>query len=302
MSEETKTDLIRRIIEANEGELPSAYTNPALFAREAVAQGLVDGPIHSVKRMAQRVVERLRPKRIVVASDFHVPFHNKPLVENWLRFVEDAQPDVVVVNGDMLDCDSISRFASAPGGPSLQEEVDAGNEILSAIADAAPQAERHLTEGNHEERMQRFLLDNPGLYDLRCLRIPELLGLDELGFKWHKYGDPLDFGPLTVTHGHKVSKHSAYSAKRHLFDDGYDNVIHGHTHRLGSYFITGAKGTRRGFECGGLFDRKQADYVRGPKNWQNGFAVAEVFEGNVHVELIEATDSGMFIADGRVYR
>lgn len=297
----TKTAKVQELIEG--GELDSdAYTHPVLFAREAVEKGLVDGSVDTIQRMVTRITERLRPTRIVIGSDFHVPFHNKPLLANWLRFVSDVQPDVVVVNGDLLDCISISRFPKPPGSPSLQKEIDAGQEVLSAIADAAPKAERHLIEGNHEERLQRFLLDNPGMYDLRCLSMPTLLDCEGYGFQWTDYGDSIDYGRLSITHGHKVSKHSAYSAKRHLFDDGYDNVVHGHTHRLGSYYITGAKRTRRGFECGGLFDRSQADYVRGPENWQNGFAVAEVFGNHVHVELIEATQDGMFIADGKVYR
>lgn len=297
----TKTAAVQAIIEAGT-TTESAYRNPELFAREIVEKGLIEGPVGSVKVMAQRVVDRLRPRLVAVASDFHVPFHNVRLVENWIQMVADIQPDVVVVNGDFLDCESISRFPKPPGGPSLQAEVDQGIEILSAIADAAPNAERHLTEGNHEERLERFILENQGVGSLRCLRIPELLECEDLGFKWYAYEHPVEFGKLSVIHGHYARKHSAYSAKAHLLDGGYDTVVHGHTHRLGAYWVTGAKGIKRGFELGGLYDYAQAEYVRGVKNWQNGFALCYVFEDDVHVDLIEAGRDGKFIAQGKVYR
>jgi predicted phosphodiesterase len=293
---------IQKIIETNETK-ESAFRNPVLFAKEVVESGAILGvSVDSACSTARRIVEGLRPRKIVIASDFHVPFHNVRLVENFVRYVADANPDVLVIDGDFLDCESISRFPTKRGRPTIQMECDAGGEILSALADAAPLAERHLTEGNHEQRLERLLLDNPGLSDLRCLSIPELLGADDLGFTWHPYEQAVDFGRLSVIHGHYARKHSAYSAKGHLLDGGYDVVVHGHTHRLGAFWETGHRGIRRGYEIGGLFDYDQATYVRGPKNWQNGFAVAHVFgDGEAHVQLIEARPDGSFVADGRYY-
>lgn len=297
----SRTDEIQKIIEAGDTQ-ESAHTNPALFAREIIATGQVDGTFDAVLAAVQRAREKLRPLKIVICSDVHVPFHNVQLVANFERFVRDAQPDVLIVNGDFLDCESISRFPSPLGRPTLQAECDAGEEILSALTDAAPNAERHLTEGNHEERLRRLLLENPGLQDLRCLTIPELMNIDDYGYAWHPYEHAVDFGRLSVIHGHYVRKHSSCSAKAHLLDGGYDVVVHGHTHRMGAFWETGHKGIRRGFEIGGLFDYDQADYVKGPKNWQNGFAVAYVYpDGEAHVQLIEARRDGSFLAEGRYY-
>lgn len=306
---ESKTSSLERLI-IDEDARPrgcSAWASVSAWVEAAIAEGLVEGPADSVEVLVRRVLHRYRPTKVVIASDFHVPYHNKRLVENWLNFLVDAQPDVVIVNGDFLDCEAISRFLSAPGGPTLQDEIDAGAAILEAIEGAAPSAALGLGEGNHEERLRRLIGENPGLYNLRALTIPALLGATPGGarweWQWFKYGEEYTVGKLSAIHGHKVSKHSAYTAKAHLLDGGYDVVVHGHTHRLGAYWLTGVKGTRRGFEAGCMCDIDHADYVVGSKNWQNGFAVAYVWPGgDAHVQLIEATKDGAFVAEGKTYR
>lgn len=239
---------------------------------------------------------------IVVASDFHVPFHHKQAVENWLQFCEDAQPEYIVINGDFLDCLAISRFPKPPGMPLLQDEVDEGLAILSRLRRSCPGAIIYFLEGNHEQRLERMLVDNPGLYGLRQLNIKSLLDLQKLRILHRRYMDPLHIGALTVVHGDKVSKHAAYSAKATLIDGGFRNVLVGHTHRMGMYCHTGAMGRRRAAEIGGLYDVEQADYIKGTPNWQNGFAVCRQRGDWLAIELVEVCGDGAFCVGGQMYR
>lgn len=305
MSTMSTSDTLRTLIQVDKPGWPNPYTSPTAFARAAIDSGELPATSVSVaEALIRRLTKELGPKRWILASDFHVPHVNTRLVENWLNYVDDVRPAGIGVMGDLLDCEMISRFPSGKRARTLQNEIDEAIDILDAIVDAAPGAELACLEGNHEERLRRHIGENPGLEGLRALTIPALLELgDDRPYEWVKYGASYDVGKLSMIHGHKVSKHSAYTAKAHLLDGDYSTVAHGHTHRLGAYYTTGHRGTRRAFEIGGFFDVKALDYVTGPKNWQNGFAVADVFpDGNVHIQLIEATVDGEFVADGKYYR
>lgn len=240
---------------------------------------------------------------LVVANDFHVPWHSKNGVAAWLKFCKDLQPDVIVINGDFLDCHSISSFPKYPEHMLLQDEIDIGVEILEQLRRFCPLSEIWYTEGNHEERLKRLIKEHPGFYRLNALKLENLMGLDRLGIEYRGYKKPVQIRNVSVVHGDKVSKHSAYSAKATLIDNGYMNVIHGHTHRMGWYNHTGHMGRRRGYENGGLYDMSKVDYLVQP-NWQTGFCV--VFQRDdkpdyLQINPIEMDFDGSFVWQGKVY-
>ena len=239
----------------------------------------------------------------VVANDFHVPFHNENGVEALFDFCEDFQPDQIFINGDFLDCFSVSDFPKRPGKPKLQAELDIGIRLLEDLNERCPDAEKWYLDGNHEQRLERLIANNNGLHNLHALKIENLLELDRLGYTYHRYMDPVRVGNLTIVHGNSASKHSAYTAKKMLLDYGFQNVIVGHTHRLGRYFQTGFNGRKRAVENGGLFDKDQQDYCPIP-NWQNGFCVAYQDKNDpefLQIDLIEMSEDGAFIYNSEWY-
>lgn len=242
-------------------------------------------------------------EKIVAVNDFHIPFHNRNAVKSWLAFCEEESPEYVIINGDFLDCFSISSFPKRPNGPQLQEEIDIGIKILEELREVCPDAEIHFLEGNHEERLERLVKEKDGLYDLKAIKVSNLLELDRFDIEYHAYMEGLDIGDLTIVHGDKVRKHSAYSAKGTILDDGYKNVVIGHTHRMGWFMQDGYTGRKRGLENGGLFDKKLIEYDRGPTNWQNGFCIA--YQNKeldfIHLNPIEMTDEGQFVWKGDIY-
>lgn len=239
----------------------------------------------------------------VVAGDWHIPFHHLEAVETFLDFVEDKQPDYIVLNGDFLDCYRLSSFPSIPEEAFVQDEIDRGKHLLGNLRHRCPDADIWYLEGNHEYRLKRKKLKNLGFYGINELTIPSLLNLDEHDVKWKDHMESLDLDDLSIVHGDKTSKHSAYAAKRTLEDYGYENVIIGHNHTLGSHYKDGHLGRRRAFEGGGLFDKDQAEYKDGPVNWQNGFVVfyQNPTSGRLQVDQIEMNDDGSFIYQGEVY-
>lgn len=240
---------------------------------------------------------------LVIFNDVHIPFHHVQGCENVLEFCRDIQPDNIAINGDFLDCYSLSSFPKEPGSPSFQEEIDLGKDMLTRLRRYCPDAEIDYLEGNHEERLKRVIREQRAFYNLKALNLPTLLGLEGLNIHYHAYKHPVDYGPLTVVHGHRVSKHSGASAKAHLLDDGYQNVVIGHTHRMGTYFHSGHSGIRRAFENGGLFDASQLEYVVGP-NWQNGFCVVYLKRNDpsyLQIVPIEMGSNCEFVWNGKMY-
>lgn len=223
---------------------------------------------------AYRKAAQLPPnlKSIVVFNDVHVPFHNVNGMNAVLEFCRDTQPDAIVINGDFLDCFSISDFPKNPGMPLLQEEIDQGLEILENLRRSCPLAKITFNEGNHEERLRRMIKTKHGLFGLKAMRLENLLEFDRLQIEYLKYGVIKWFGDLAIYHGQYVSGHAAYSARRELERGGFRYCITGHVHRMGLYHHKGYTGNKVALENGGLFDINQCDYLLNP-NWMNGFSI-----------------------------
>lgn len=279
-------------------------TDAAMLAWEMMERDAVKGPHGSVARYVREALDSdITDVHVsVVANDFHFPFEHKAGVANWLDLCEDLQPDVTVFNGDVLDCTSISSFPKPPGTPSLQREIDASRAFLEDWRERCPCGEGIFTEGNHEERIIRLVTNNPGLYDLKALRLPELLGLDELNISWADYMDPVQVENLTVIHGDVVRKHAAYTAKATLLDGGYKHVMVGHVHRFGVYSKNGhALGRQTAWENGCMCDIDQADYIKGTPNWTNCFSV--VYQRGLDLQVVPVMlhKDGSFVFEGRIF-
>jgi len=240
--------------------------------------------------------------KVLVSNDHHVPFHHVKGMENLLRFATIQQPDHIVFNGDFLDCYSISDFERAPGMPSLQDEIDAGSEILKGFRNACPTAKMTYLEGNHEFRLERVVNRNPGFYNLKSLNIKSLLNLEEMDIDHLRYKEVLEIGPLAIKHGEAVSASAGQTVQKEVLQRGFNHVIIGHVHRLGWIHKTGFSGAKQGLENGGLFDKSQCHYNKNP-DWQNGFCIAHVNveEDKVHLEPIWMDQDGSFFHGGVYY-
>ena len=200
------------------------------------------------------------------------------MVDLVLNFVGDLKPHGVILNGDITDCYELSEFDKNPLTDfTLDREIKESGAYLERIARHCK--ERWWLRGNHEDRLRRTLWKNPKFASVKAFQFPELFHLKDHGFRWKPYGGVLHLGKLLVTHGSMVNKHSGSTARAH-FDKYGSSVLVGHTHRLGVYYRTNAKGIHAGYENGCLC-RLNPEYVQYP-DWQQGFSV-------VHVE-----DDGLF--------
>ena len=214
-------------------------------------------------------------KTWLVMNDLQIPWQDQRVIDLILEFVKELKPYGVILNGDVVDCYSLSTFNKNPiKDYSLQREIREAAGLMYPLAKVT--TERWWLGGNHEDRLRRILWENPEFASLKALTFPELFLLRENGFKWKPYGGVLHLGSLLVTHGSQVLKHSGQTARAH-FDKYGTSILIGHTHRLGVYYRTNAKGIHASYENGCLC-KLTPEYVQYP-DWQQGFAVVHVEEG-----------------------
>jgi predicted phosphodiesterase len=230
-------------------------------------------------------------KRIVVFSDVHVPFHDVKAFNLLLKFCRWYKPEIVVINGDFVDCHDVSKFSSSPDEHvGLKNEIETAKGLLHEIVSATPGAVRYYIFGNHSSRLQKYVLRSaPEIWDL--ISLEDLLGLTRnfIIVNESMVENYVQIMDLYIGHWNRVSKHSSYTIKN-IMDDRGVNCVQGHVHRLGYHVKTLLDRTIEGWECGCLCSRNMSYIVAA--NWQLGFLVVEPSNSGKHktVTMIRIQD------------
>ena len=239
--------------------------------------------------------------QIFVLSDIHIPFQDDDTLANVFDCIIDSQPQYIVLLGDILDCYSISRFCKRPDRiRNLQHEIDVFYKLMRGLKKQIPNTEIHYVLGNHENRLEKLVLENPGLFGLKALEPQKLFRLDELGIFYHK--TKVKLNNFIYYHGDAVRKDASYSAKAEYMDHKMQDGVSGHTHRLGSYYTTYEQEPSGWFENGCLC-KIEPDYLNDPDkaNWQQGFTIVDSFDGiNQATQIL--INKHKFAYNGKIYK
>lgn len=227
--------------------------------------------------------------RSIYLSDLQIPFVDWPAMKLVEHFMEDWQPDRIFYVGDIADFYGISKFDKNPARRfRLKHERAWVREMLDRHKQMVPNAEQTWLDGNHEERIVRYLWERaPELADLDdedtgepIMGIPALFGLNKRGIQYTSYAGHVDYLGFLITHGNLLSKHSSYTAKQ-MSERFRSSGLSAHSHRLGMYNWTGIAGPQAWYENGCLC-RMDPEYMHNP-NWQLGFHIGVVVDQKVHV-------------------
>jgi hypothetical protein len=233
-------------------------------------------------------------------GDTHGVFVDQRTWAAVLDFVRDFKPDQINLLGDIADFYDISRFDKNPNRRIvLGKEIEFTRDvILAELRRAAPKSRIIWVEGNHENRLQRYLWSRaPELASLPGMDMRELFRLRDLKITYTQQS--LEVGDIQMTHGHMARKHSGWTAKA-MMDEYGTSVIHNHTHRLGAIYKTDRGGEYVAFENGCLCNLNP-EYINGVPNWQHGFSVGWVLpHGRFHFEQITILD-GRFVYGGKFF-
>lgn len=207
-------------------------------------------------------------KKYLIIPDMHCDHEDYRALHGVYEFGKAWKPDKIILMGDGVDFYAVSSFDKNPDKIlSLQKEIDVLHYHLKEIRKFYKGDITYL-QGNHEERLLRYLKKNPEMSSLRSISsIPQVLQLDKFDVDYKLSEE--NHGVL-FKHGDVVRKHSAYTAKAEMETEGTSGGS-GHTHRMSSHYKTDRSGQHAWFEFGHLCDEKQAEYIKGVANWQKGF-------------------------------
>jgi predicted phosphodiesterase len=238
------------------------------------------GPI--LDRQPQARVE-LPLEPILLIPDVHIPNHDERAWGLMLRVAMALKPKHIAILGD---------FA---------EEV-AGVQACLDQLDALGATNKVYIEGNHEFRLDRYLMERaPQMF--YSIKWPQILNLHERGWQWVPYRKSTTIGKLHITHDTGTAGINAHRTSAQAF--GGSTVI-GHTHRM-AYEVRGRfDGTPYlATMLGWLGDaEKAASYMHEAKasDWVHGFGVGylEPASGVVHVQPVPIVH-GRCVVNGRLF-
>jgi predicted phosphodiesterase len=211
-------------------------------------EGVTRAALSTRKPVLAKPIKRGKTQLVAVLSDQHVPFHDEALHEHVLAWLADTQPDRIVLLGDLLDMDSLSRHPwDARFHSTLQATIDAGHAYVASLRAVCPEAQIDYLLGNHEDRARQRVIEKVReMYGVRratdersALSLEWLLALDELGVVFHTDEDQrydhsqLRLAPgLVARHGVATRRGAGASALAEM-ERAMHGVVMGHCHRLG---------------------------------------------------------------------
>lgn len=226
----------------------------------------------------------------VSCGDLHGMRADQDAASAFLSDLKMLDPDEIVLGGDILECGGWLAKHQPVGFIALsdysyQEDVGAANSFIDAVQDAAPRAMIHYIEGNHEERVERWIVDEvmsnkrdaQFMHDLVSPR--RLLQLDRRGIRYYSrsdvYGEGLPrgwlrLGKMCFTHELGKSQNAANDAVR----KAGSNVTFFHTHRADTYTVVfPGVGLCAAFNPGCLCLMQPVWQNSDPTNWSQGYSI-----------------------------
>lgn len=255
--------------------------------------------------------------KVVVLGDMQVPYHDTDTLEVVNQWLEDFKPDRVVFNGDILDATGLGKYPVSPDRTGkFKDDVEGCREILERydylLKDLNPTVQVYFNEGNHEDRIRRYLWTNASEL-AEVSSIQHLLGLDDLNWQYTPYYNPMeqvgrigtDLNGLLVIHGWQFKKWSGASALAAWQQFGGSGVM-GHTHRLGAFYHRNYHEVNAWFE-GGCLCSLNPHYTILP-DWQQGMVAGYIFpeEDDTAVSRFDLRCIPIvkhkFVWEGRLYK
>lgn len=216
--------------------------------------------------MTKKTLKQL--DKVVSLSDIHFGIQDQEAVNTALSFIRYEKPQRIVLNGDILDTHSLSDFLKDPSrSESFRDEVEMTKDFLSSLRMVAPCADIKFVEGNHEDRLRKFLWKHPGISAIKELNFQSLLSLDSFNVEWFAYGEHYIYKGCVFTHGSRISKNCGLDNLQSYGSSGTS----GHTHRLTMSSKTVLGRSLYWIESGCLCNLKP-DFIKGVADWQHGFA------------------------------
>ena len=200
--------------------------------------------------------------RIAIASDVHLPYTDRPLLDRFFDLVKDLHVGAVVWLGDLMDGTTYAKWDPDDQSASFERELRETEVVIRSAAELGVQ--QYWSYGNHEGRVITRMGKQIGMENLAHLcRVGDLVASGKLIVSDNP---TLLYHPLSVlTRDSWLLTHPAQYGSSPLSVPGYladleqKNVIAGHAHHWGMGKSPSGRFTV--VESGGLFEPRFMKYV-----------------------------------------
>lgn len=246
---------------------------------------------------------KAKPGEIVLLiPDAHVPYEDARAWALLLEVARSRKWSRVVVLGDFADCYAVSFHDKSPRRTTrIVDELDVVATRLRELEDATKGAILVYLEGNHEQRLSRYIARQAGaLHGMRGLTFAESVDLRK--WVWVPYHQSYRIADFEVTHD--VGRAGVYAVRQSRMAYGGSIAI-GHVHRMGIEHERTIDGRHQfGAAFGWLGDAEAVDYRHrslARREWVHGCGVAYVDDrGSAHVAAVPFVDGRAWVAGSLV--
>lgn len=231
---------------------------------------------------------------VAVLSDIHAPFHDDQALSAAVRNVQKRTPDVVVLNGDIGDWYSISRFAKNPKHRDFKGELQIQRDMLAYVRGQFRKARIILKKGNHDERWDHYIWNFAAeLSDDPLLSLDAWLHCEKVGVEVVGDQRPIMAGKLPIFHGHELTKGLAtpVNPARGAFMKMIASTLVGHSHRTSQHTEPNWRHEEIACWSTGCLCNLRPEYNRVSNRWNHGAAFVEVAsDGEFDVDNFRISD------------
>lgn len=223
------------------------------------------------------------PDGTLLLYDIHIPHNDVLAVDSAIKYAKSHYNiQEIVLGGDVMDCESLSKYDKISETATFADEVYATNRFLRNLRDTFPNAKITYIMGNHEERLEKYVRKNvPELADFKELTLPSFLEFEDLKIDFIDNRERLTKGMglykvqgWHIFHGHEFGICPLMNPARRYVDRAKINMITGHIHKTDSSVITTVNRDLIRCYSVGTLAKLSPDYM--PINqWTQGFAIIE---------------------------
>lgn len=236
--------------------------------------------------------------KILIFEDAHIEQNqNLDRFQYLGKLIVQEKPDIIISNGDFISFESISNWNTSKKltleGLRYSKEIEAGNTALTYLEEPlrelqAKQSrfkvkqykpELYFISGNHEERVARYVQENPQLEGI--MSIQDSLNLFDRGWDVIPYKSYLEIKGIQFTHvpitgnGQPVSGTNVISAGLRIVSK---STVWGHHHYVASGSVKrhGSSDLIQGLTCGCFFDDESIYAKGGNNNYFRGVVILDI--------------------------
>ena len=224
-----------------------------------------------------RINTEVRNGFVLIGSDAHYWPGDRTLMHKaFLYFCKELKPKIVVMNGDVIDAPTVSRYDSGwEKIPQLADEIEHAKDMLSEIEKATFKTPRYWPLGNHDARFEYRI----------AAKAPEYAKIHGIHLKDH-FPNWIPTMSLWLNDG-IIIKHrfkGGIHAIRNNTLYGGKTIVTAHLHAARVHPFTDYNGTRWGVDNGCMANvyAPQFNYLEdNPRDWREGLCVLKIVDGRL---------------------